>query len=66
MFWWRMRHNPKAMIGSVIVVCLLAVAVTAPLIAPKDTTDGELGVSLASPGQAYALGWVLTRTGAMS
>ena len=56
MFWWRMRHNPKAMIGSAIVVFLLAVAVCAPLIAPKDPTDGELADSLAPPGQTYALG----------
>jgi peptide/nickel transport system permease protein len=56
MFWWRMRHNPKAMIGSAIVVCLLAVAIFAPLLAPKDPTDGELADSLAAPGPAYALG----------
>ena len=56
MFWWRMRHNSKAMIGSAIVVFLLAVAVFAPLLAPKDPTDGELRDSLAPPGQAYPLG----------
>jgi peptide/nickel transport system permease protein len=56
MFWWRMRHNPKAVIGSLIVVFLLAVAITAPLIAPKDPADGELADTLASPGSAYALG----------
>ncbi len=56
MFWWRLRHNPKAMIGGAIVLFLVMVALTAPLIAPKDPTDGELGDSLAPPGQAYALG----------
>ena len=56
MFWWRMRHNPKAVIGSLIVVFLLAVAIIAPLIAPKDPADGELADTLASPGSAYALG----------
>jgi peptide/nickel transport system permease protein len=56
MFWWRMRHNPKAVIGSLIVVFLLAVAITAPLIAPKDPADGELADTLASPGPAYVLG----------
>jgi peptide/nickel transport system permease protein len=56
MFWWRMRHNPKAVVGSVIVVFLLTVAISAPLIAPKDPTDGELADSLAAPGQAYVLG----------
>ena len=35
---------------------LLAVAITAPVIAPKDPTDGELADSLASPGQEYLLG----------
>jgi peptide/nickel transport system permease protein len=56
MFWWRMRHNPKAMVGGVIVVLLLAVAVIAPIIAPHDPNDGELADSLAPPGQSYLLG----------
>jgi peptide/nickel transport system permease protein len=56
MFWWRMRHNLKAVIGGVIVLFLLAVAVLAPLLAPKDPTDGELADSLAPPGQGYVLG----------
>jgi len=56
MFWWRLRHNPKAMIGGAIVLFLVLVALAAPLIAPKDPTDGELGDSLAPPGQAYVLG----------
>lgn len=56
MFWWRVRHNPKAMIGGSIVIFLLALAVFAPLIAPKDPTDGELKDSLAPPGQGYVLG----------
>jgi peptide/nickel transport system permease protein len=56
MFWWRFRHNPKAIIGGMIVVFLIAVAVFAPLLAPKDPTDGELADSLAPPGQEYPLG----------
>ena len=56
MFWWRMRRNPKAMIGGVIVVVLITVALLAPLLAPKDPTDGELSDSLAPPGQGYVLG----------
>ena len=56
MFWWRIRHNPKAMIGGAIIIGLLAVALTAPLIAPRDPTDGELSDSLAPPGQGYVLG----------
>jgi peptide/nickel transport system permease protein len=56
MFWWRMRHNPKAIVGGVIVVLLLIIALTAPIIAPHDPTDGELADSLAPPGQDYLLG----------
>ena len=48
MFCWRLRQNPKAMIGGAIVIFLLAVAIFAPLLAPKDPTDGELADSLAS------------------
>jgi peptide/nickel transport system permease protein len=56
MFWWRLRQNPKAMIGGAIVIFLLAVAIFAPLLAPKDPTDGELSDSLVPPGQGYVLG----------
>ncbi len=56
MFWWRMRHNPKAIIGGTIVVILIAVALFAPWLAPKDPNDGELADSLAPPGQGYVLG----------
>jgi peptide/nickel transport system permease protein len=56
MFWWRMRHNSKAVIGGAIVLFLLAVAILAPLLAPKDPNDGELADSLAAPGQGYVLG----------
>jgi peptide/nickel transport system permease protein len=56
MFWWRTRHSPKAIIGGTIVVFLLAVALTAPVIAPNDPTHGELADSLAAPGQGYLLG----------
>ena len=47
-----------------IVVFLLAVAIFAPLIAPKDPTDGELADSLASPGQSTFS--APTRTAAIS
>jgi peptide/nickel transport system permease protein len=56
MFWWRMRHNSKAVIGAAIVLFLLTVAILAPLLAPKDPNDGELADSLAPPGQGYVLG----------
>ena len=56
MFWWRLRRNTKALIGGAIVLFLLAVALFAPLIAPKDPNDGELADSLNTPGQGYVLG----------
>jgi peptide/nickel transport system permease protein len=56
MFFWRLRRNPKAMIGGGIVAMLLFVAVFANLLAPKDPTIGELSDSLAPPGQSYLLG----------
>ena len=56
MFWWRIRHNPKAVIGGLIVAFLIAVAVLAPFLAKKDPNDGELADSLAPPGQTYVLG----------
>lgn len=56
MFWWRVRHNPKMLIGGVIVIALLFIAVLAPAIAPRDPNDGELGDSLAPPGGTYVLG----------
>jgi peptide/nickel transport system permease protein len=56
MFWWRIRHNPKALIGGSIVILLIVVALLAPLLAPKDPADGELSDSLATPGQGYVLG----------
>lgn len=56
MFWWRMRRNPKALIGGAIVLFLILVALFAPFMAPKDPNDGELADSLAPPGQTYILG----------
>src|SRR5512145_1152568 len=52
MFWWRMRHNVKAMLGGAIVVALLLIALLAPLIAPKDPTDGELSARMAAMSSA--------------
>ncbi|MFT4041463.1 MAG: ABC transporter permease [Thermomicrobiales bacterium] len=57
MFWWRFRHNQKALIGGVIVLTLVLCAVFAPFIAPMDPNDGELSASLVSPGtNGYVLG----------
>jgi peptide/nickel transport system permease protein len=56
MFFWRLRRNPKAVIGGSIVLFLLFVVVFAPLIAPKDPNFGVLSDSLHKPGPGYPLG----------
>ena len=57
MFWWRFRHNQKAMLGGIIVLLLVACALLAPVISPMDPNDGELSASLVAPGeQGYPLG----------
>lgn len=57
MFWWRFRHNQKAILGGIIVLFLVACAVLAPVISPMDPNDGELSASLVTPGeQGYTLG----------
>ncbi len=56
MFFWRLRRNPKAMIGGVIVLVLLIMIVFAPLIAPHDPNFGTLPDSLAKPSRTYLLG----------
>jgi peptide/nickel transport system permease protein len=56
MFFWRVRNNPKAMIGSIIVALLLIMIIFAPLLAPKDPLYGTLPDSLDGPGRTYLLG----------
>jgi peptide/nickel transport system permease protein len=56
MFFWRLRHNPKAMIGMVIVGLLLLLIAFAPLLAPYDPNYGDLSKSLAPPGGEHLLG----------
>ncbi|HEU5433121.1 MAG TPA: ABC transporter permease [Thermomicrobiales bacterium] len=56
MFFWRLRRNPKAVIGGAIVAFLLFVALFANVLAPQDPTAGELSDSLAPPGRTYLLG----------
>lgn len=56
MFIWRLRGNPKAMIGLTVVILLLVLIVLAPLLAPHDPNHGELSDTLASPGRKYLLG----------
>ncbi len=56
MFFWRLRHNTKALIGGGIVLFLLVLIVFAPLLAPEDPNFGVLSDSLKGPGTGYLLG----------
>ncbi len=56
MFFWRLRHNPKAMIGLAIVLLLLLLILLAPVISPYDPNDGDLKQSLVPPSPAHLLG----------
>ncbi|CAN5687978.1 ABC transporter permease [soil metagenome] len=56
MFVWRVRRNPKAMVGLAIVTALILMAIFAPVLAPYDPLKGTLSDSLASPGRDYLLG----------
>jgi peptide/nickel transport system permease protein len=40
--WHRLRHNPGAIVGFVIVVTFVTVALLAPVIAPEDPRAGDL------------------------
>jgi peptide/nickel transport system permease protein len=56
MFFWRLRKNPKALIGLTIVGILLIFIIFAPLLAPKDPNDGTLSDTLVGPSRQYVLG----------
>jgi peptide/nickel transport system permease protein len=40
--WQRLRHNPGAIVGFVIVATFVTVAIFAPVIAPEDPRSGDL------------------------
>ena len=40
--WIRLRHNPAAVAGAVLVVAFVGVAVAAPFLAPHDVASGDL------------------------
>jgi peptide/nickel transport system permease protein len=42
--WWRLRHNPAAIIGFALVVAFLLVALLAPAIAPSDPRAQDLSL----------------------
>lgn len=54
--WQRLRRNPVAMVSLTFLVCLLLVAVLAPLIAPYPFTRQELSSKLQGPSAQHWLG----------
>ena len=58
--WRRLRHNPGAIVGFVIVAVFLFVAIFAPLVAPEDPQVGDLdrlgGVCCPGPSSDYLFG----------
>jgi len=56
MLVWRIRRNPKALIGLAIILVLLTMIVFAPLVAPKDPLFGDLSMTNAKPGNGFLLG----------
>ena len=54
--WLRLRANPLALIGLVILLGLVVIAVFAPLIAPVGPNDQDLGRRLLRPSGAHWFG----------
>jgi ABC-type dipeptide/oligopeptide/nickel transport system permease subunit len=58
--WRRLRHNPAAIVGFVLVGIFLFVAIFAPVIAPEDPRSGDLsrldGVCCPGPSADYFFG----------
>ena len=58
--WRRLRHNPAAVVGFVLVGIFLFVAIFAPLIAPEDPRSGDLsrlgGVCCPGPSADHLFG----------
>src|SRR5919198_6638976 len=42
--WYRLRHNPGAIVGFVIIAALVVVAIFAPLLAPSDPRAQNLSL----------------------
>src|SRR5687768_5699279 len=56
MLVWRVRRNPKALVGLAIIIVLLTMIAFAPLIAPQDPLFGDLSATNAEPGERFLLG----------
>ncbi len=54
--WRRLKRNKAALAGGAIVALFVAVALAAPLIAPYDPNEGDLGMRLKPPSAAHWLG----------
>ena len=54
--WRRLRSNPPAMAGFVLLVVLIGIALFAPLIATHDILAQDLGARLQKPSAAHWLG----------
>ena len=54
--WLAFTRNPLAMLGLLIFIVLIAMAIMAPLVAPKSPIAGDLGQRLLPPGGEYWLG----------
>jgi peptide/nickel transport system permease protein/oligopeptide transport system permease protein len=54
--WKRLKRNNAAMIGLVMVILFVIVAITAPLLAPQDPYEIDLGSVLQEPSLQHWLG----------
>ncbi|PYN99484.1 MAG: peptide ABC transporter permease [Candidatus Rokuibacteriota bacterium] len=55
-FWATLSRNRLALAGGVVVVCLAALAILAPTLAPWDPNRPDVKKILASPSRAHLLG----------
>ena len=52
----RMRHNPAAIIGGIIITIFVSVAILAPFLAPFEPTEGRLADSFLPPSREHLFG----------
>jgi peptide/nickel transport system permease protein len=55
-FWRALRRNRLAVIGGVVVLILVALAVLAPVLAPRDPNRPDIKSILAEPSRSHPLG----------
>jgi peptide/nickel transport system permease protein len=56
LFWYRFRRNRPAILGAVIILCMLIVAALAPLLAPYDPNSQDLLHTIQGPTSAHLMG----------